>query len=142
MHTRVRHMKIYMRGKKMKNDCSDSINEIEDSATRVNVYLNLDNDFFLCPASFLSPCAPAMPNKSTYIYKDFFFFVLHSFFYIGRLLLFCLCLSLSPFRYSSSMKENNRKNEKERNRETTSLPTHHITLHIHKNLILRSLSFL
>lgn len=111
--------------------------------SKIYVYLNPDNNFFLCPASFLLPCAPSMSSKSAHIYKDFFFFFPILFYIADYFFSLSLSLSLSPFRYSSSTKANNRKNEKERerNRETASLPTHHITLRTYKNLILRSLSF-
>jgi hypothetical protein len=110
-----------------KEEFSDCINGIDDSAiAKINsrCILNPANDFILCSVSFLSPCAAVMPNKSAYIHKDFFFFSSLFFFFISADYFFSLALS---FRYSSSTKANNRKNERERNRETTSLPTHHIT---------------
>jgi hypothetical protein len=107
-----------------------------EKRSTIYVYLNPDNNFFLCPVSFLLPCAPPMPNKSAHIYKDFFFFFSPFFFYIADYFFF---LSLSPFRYSSSTKANNRKNEREKPRDDEFANTSHHTTHIQKSY--SSLSF-
>ncbi len=80
----------------------------------IYVYLNPDNDFFLCPVSFLLPCVPPIPNKSAHIYKDFFFFFSSPFFFFISPITSFLSLSLP---LPSSTKANNRKNGRARDDE-------------------------
>ncbi len=84
---------------------------------------------------------PCQINQHThtyiYIYKDFFFFFLHSFFILPITSFLSLSFAIPHRRKQITEKMR----ERQRNRETTGLPTHHITPHTYKNLILRSLSF-
>lgn len=130
---------------------STKLIRVFSSRSTIFVYFNRNNDFFLCSTSFLLSCAPPILNKSAHkhthsyiqrlFFSPFFLFFPTRFFFISPITSFLPSLSLS-FAISHRRKQITEKTrERQRNQETTSLPTHHITLHIHKNLILRSLPF-